>query len=163
MSARTAADRRGGGVPPNHGCLRNFREFLVSHYRCEHACAAWRDSCLVDRHRADGLAVAIAMPQSSPRLAAAVVGHRSARFLLFGGNDDSDARLLAKRSTPSEGCLRRSGQRAPRRHRAVEGLFESHDQVLLRLGGDIEPAISVGEAFCVDEALLTRPREIRGR
>src|SRR5688572_4004239 len=72
------------------------------------------------------------------------------------------ARLLAKRSRPSEGCLRRSGQRAPRRHRAVKGLFESRDQVLLRLGGDIEPAISVGEAFCVDEALLTRPREIRG-
>jgi hypothetical protein len=47
-----------------------------------------------------------------------------------------------------------------RHHRAVEGFPERFDQVFLRLCGDVEPTILLGQAADVEDALLACPREI---
>ena len=49
---------------------------------------------------------------------------------------------------------------ALRHHRTVEGFPERLDQVFLRLGGDVEPTILLGQAADVEDALLARPKEI---
>ena len=46
-----------------------------------------------------------------------------------------------------------------RDHRATESLLQRLFQVILALGGDIEPAIGVGEAPCAQDAFFSGPGE----
>ena len=46
------------------------------------------------------------------------------------------------------------------KHRAAKRLLERLGEVLLDVGRDVEPAIRLGEAFRIENALLAGPREI---
>lgn len=43
-------------------------------------------------------------------------------------------------------------------HRAIERLLERCHEVLLRIHGNVDTATLFGEAFCIQHALLARPR-----